>query len=155
MVYFWVLVGWPWLVAKYSHSPLLILPNTTAGWGREQEEQKGEKSWVKEINKWRKKIKWCKGNHHLPQADWCPDSLWATATLEDKTQPSTLRFYRWAWRYVAQNRPLVNSYQLSPPNLLPTPNLLAEGTTKWETQKALMLWKHWLAIAKTLCYQQS
>lgn len=42
---------------------------------------------------------------------------------------------------------------VSPPNLLPTPNLLTAGT-EWETKKVLMLCKRCSAIAKTrVCYQ--
>lgn len=83
-------------------------------------------------------------------AEWRPASPQA---LEKKSLHFLLL---WGWHYM-QWDPFdqlgSDVLAASPPSLLPTPSLLSKGP-KWETAKALELYKDCLATAKTsVCYQ--
>lgn len=101
----------------------------------------------RQFKKWRKKGKnqvMQRQSHHLPPADQCPASLWATATLK-KLLVLLMKMVLYDVEYLfGQFGSAVVA--VSPPNLLPIPSLLV-GENLW-------LCKCCSAVAKTfVCYQ--
>lgn len=97
--------------------------------------------------------------HHLPQAQSCPASLWAVATLEDSPTPPPFFIYpQFCLLSMVCNIPLVSWGQLSQLCRLPTscpPLAYTLGTgTEREKEKASVFCKQCPGTDKLLvCYR--